>query len=154
MSKKILILYTSVGLGHKTIAENIAYHLERDGHTVKLFDALQLQAGPLVTAGTVVHGFINKRLPFIWKWLYTSAWFTRQTLPARVKVAGKNYLHIKKAIDEFGPDMVIATQTSASAVVEFLKQRGWYTGLFVVAFSDYHYIAIGFTSQLICTWLI
>jgi processive 1,2-diacylglycerol beta-glucosyltransferase len=139
--KKILILYTSVGLGHKSIAENIGYHLGQAGFEVKLFDALQLQAGPLVSAWTWLHQFINRHLPFIWQWLYTHAdrgWFAKLTLPNRVKAASRNYRHIKQAIDEFQPDLVIATQTSASAVVQYLKQRGWYKGLFAIAFSDYH----------------
>jgi hypothetical protein len=32
--KKILILYTSVGLGHKVIAENMGFYLVRGGYDV------------------------------------------------------------------------------------------------------------------------
>jgi len=141
MPKKILILYTSVGLGHKTIAENIGFHLQGAGYEVKLVDVLRLQAGPLVSIGTKLHQFINRHLPFIWQWLYVHAdrgWLAKLTLPNRVKAASRNYRHIKQAIDEFRPDLVIGTQTTASAVVEYLKQQGWYRGLFGIAFSDYH----------------
>lgn len=141
MSKKILILYTSVGLGHKSIAENIGYHLEQAGYQVKLHDVLQLQAGPLVNIGTVIHQFIGRRLPFLWHWLYASAdhgWFGKLTSSSRVKVASRNYQQTKKIVDEFQPDLVITTQTSASAIIQYLKQQNWYHGLFAIAFSDYH----------------
>jgi processive 1,2-diacylglycerol beta-glucosyltransferase len=140
MNKKILILYTSVGLGHKTIAENIGFHLEQAGHTVKLFDVFELQSHRLVHLSIAFHQFINRRWPFIWRWLYRSNLFTEQSGLGRlrIKTASKNYHRVKQVIDDFQPYIVITTQTSASAVIEFLKQQGWYQGLFVIAFSDYH----------------
>lgn len=136
--KKILIFYTSVGLGHKSIAENIGYYLEQAGHTVKLQDILQVQAGGLVSTSTSIHRFINTYLPFVWSFLYKSTIFTRLALPWRLKVAAKNYANTKMVIDGFGPDVIITTQTTASAVIAFLKQKGLYTGKFGIAFSDYH----------------
>jgi len=141
MAKKILILYTSVGLGHKTIAENIGWHLQQAGYGVKYYDVLQLQAGILAKVGTRAHQFINKKLPFVWKWLYNHAdqgWFSHITLPNRIKVASRNYHHVKKVVDEFSPDLIITTQTTASAIVHYLKQQNLYPGLFAIAFSDYH----------------
>lgn len=116
----------------------MGYHLERAGYEIKLFDVLKLQAGPLVTFSAKLHGFINRYLPSVWKWLYTSGAFTDLTLSSRVKVAGRNYHHVKEVIDQFRPDIVITTQTSASAVIQYLKDQGWYKGLFAIAFSDYH----------------
>lgn len=139
MNKRILILYTSVGLGHKYIAFNIAYHLEKAGFDVKLHDVLELQSGPMVKIGEWFHGLINRRFPFVWRWLYLSKTFSKATMWLRVPLAGRNRLNVKHAIDEFQPDMVIATQTSASAPVAYMKQHGEYTGLFVIAFSDYHF---------------
>ena len=40
--KKILILYNSIGWGHKSIAENIGFYLEREGFEVRLADILEL----------------------------------------------------------------------------------------------------------------
>jgi processive 1,2-diacylglycerol beta-glucosyltransferase len=139
--KRVLILYTSVGLGHKTVAENIGFHLSQAGYKVKLHDALQLQAGALVNIGTKIHQFINTKMPFIWKWLYAhthQGLVMKLTQGNRVKVASKNYQGIKQVVDGFLPDLVIATQTTPSAVMEYLKQQGWYKGLFAIAFSDYH----------------
>ncbi len=138
MNKRILILYTSIGLGHKTIAQNIGAHLTADGHEVKLFDTLELQSGWLVEVGTIIHAFINQRTPLVWKWLYTSKWFTDVTLGSRVKVASKNYSKTKAAVDEFQPDLILTTQTTPSAIIEFMKQQEMYHGKFVIAFSDYH----------------
>lgn len=139
MNKKILILYTSIGLGHKYIALNIAHHLEQAGFKVKLHDVLELQAGPMVKIGEWFHSLINRRFPFVWRWLYLSKAFAKATMWLRVPVAGRNRQNVKQAIDEFVPDMVIATQTSASAPVAYMKQHGEFKGLFVIAFSDYHF---------------
>lgn len=139
MNKKILILYTSIGLGHKYIALNIAYHLEQAGFEIKLADVLQVQSGPMVKIGEWFHSLINRRFPFVWRWLYFSNVFSKLTMPFRVPLAGRNLGNIKKQIDDFQPDMVIATQTSASAPMAYMKQHGMFNGKFVIAFSDYHF---------------
>ncbi len=137
--KKILILYTSVGLGHKYIALNIAYHLEQVGFQIKLADILQVQSGIMVDVGEWFHSLINRRFPFVWRWLYFSKTFAKVTMPFRVPLAGRNCENVKQMINEFHPDMVIATQTSASAPMAYLKRNGIYNGKFVIAFSDYHF---------------
>ncbi len=139
MDKKVLILFTSVGLGHKTIAENIGWHLEQDGMQVKLFDILEVQSGSLVNFGTGLHSFINRKLPFVWRWLYMSKLMTFLTVPFRVKLASKNTGRTKQIIDEFNPDLVITTQTTASAVMAALKDSGDYKNKLAIAFSDYHF---------------
>lgn len=138
MSKKILVLYTSVGLGHKFIAMNMVYHLEHAGYEVKSFDVLQLQEGWLVNLGKKLHEIVNKHFPFVWRWLYMSKGFTDLTLPMRIPAAGKNYQHIKKAVNEFQPDAVIAVQTTASAAMAYMKQNKEFNGKFIIGFSDYH----------------
>ena len=139
MNKKILILYTSIGLGHKYIAFNMAYHLEKAGFEIKLADVLQVQSGPMVKIGEWFHSLINRRFPFVWRWLYFSKAFSKATMWLRVPLAGRNLGNIKKQIDEFQPDLVIATQTSASAPMAYMKQHGMFDGKFVIAFSDYHF---------------
>ena len=137
--KKILILYTSVGLGHKYIALNIAHHLEKAGFDIKSADILQVQSGPMVAVGEWFHSLINRRFPFVWRWLYFSKTFSKLTMPFRVPLAGRNCENVKQMIEELHPDMVIATQTSASAPMAYLKRNGLYKGQFVIAFSDYHF---------------
>jgi processive 1,2-diacylglycerol beta-glucosyltransferase len=136
--KKILILYTSVGLGHKSIAENIADRLRSAGFEVKLEDILQVQKGWLVSVGKFLHHVINFYLPFLWSFLYQSDSFTDWSLKFRTRVAANNMLNTQMILDSFEPDAVIATQTTASAVVSALKSAGKYKNLFGIAFSDYH----------------
>jgi processive 1,2-diacylglycerol beta-glucosyltransferase len=146
MNKRILILHTSVGLGHKFIAQNIAWHLEQAtslasdtwqaGFEVKLADIGQVQKGKFEHIVVGVHQFINKHLPFVWAWIY--AWGHYIVLPFRVFIAGFNYKSTKALVDEFHPDLIITTQTAASAVVAYLKKQKLYQGLFGIAFSDFH----------------
>ncbi len=138
MLKKVLIFHTSVGLGHKSMAENIGFYLMRAGYEVKLADVLQVQQGKLVAWATHLHQLVNTKTPFIWKWLYMSKLFTDLTLSSRVRVAAHNHQKMKTVIDDFNPDLVITTQTTASAIMEYLKVNSLYNKPWVVAFSDYH----------------
>ncbi|MDR3642354.1 MAG: glycosyltransferase [Candidatus Doudnabacteria bacterium] len=134
--KKVLILYTSVGLGHKSIAENIGTQLEANGFTVKSDDIGSVQKGMFEKSVTTIHSFINNRLPFVWGWLYDYGHFL--ILPFRVFIAGFNHKLTQSYVEEFKPDIIITTQTTASAVIAYLKKRNLYKGLFGIAFSDFH----------------
>jgi processive 1,2-diacylglycerol beta-glucosyltransferase len=138
MNKKVLILYTSVGLGHKTMAENIAGGLVAVGFDVRLEDILKIENGRLVEVGRKVHKFILEKTPWLWSYLYKSAWFTKLTLSLRTQVAAKHSQNAKLLLQSYNPDLVLCTQTTASAAVAYLKKTGQYTGLFGIAFSDFH----------------
>ncbi len=138
MSKKVLILYTSIGLGHQTIAENIGWHLEQEQFQVKLADILEVQSGGLVNFGTKLHSLLSDTFPFIWKWLYTNAFMIKVSLQFRTRLASKHTARTKKIIDEYNPDLIITTQTTASAVIAALKDSGAYKNKFAIAFSDFH----------------
>jgi len=138
MSQKVLILYTSIGLGHKSIAENIGWQLQTAGFEVQLADVLKTQSGKLVDVSTWMHSFINRRLPFIWSALY---WLTNAeslTKHFRVSLAKSNSANVVSLIKDFQPDLVISTQTTGSAIMSYLKRSKSYTGLFAIAFSDFH----------------
>lgn len=136
--KKILVLYTSVGLGHKFIAENIAYHLEQAGYEIHLHDILQVQEGVMVNFGIWLHSFINRRLPFIWRWLYFSHLVNSISIPLRIPLAKTNSENLLKIVEQFKPDAILSTQTTASAAVASLIEQKKFTGKFIIAFSDYH----------------
>ncbi len=138
MKKRILVLYTSIGLGHKFIAMNMVYHLQKAGYEVLAHDVLQLQEGLMVNLGKKLHEIINKHFPFVWRWLYLSKMFTVLTLPLRVPLAAGNFEHIKKVIDGFSPDCVISVHASASAAMAYMKRHKMFSGKFVIGFSDYH----------------
>ncbi|MCL5008897.1 MAG: hypothetical protein M1400_00975 [Patescibacteria group bacterium] len=136
--KKVLIFYTSVGLGHKYIAENIGWQLGQAGLEVRLEDISKVQDGKFARALIGVHWFINRYLPFIWSWLYKSWLVNFLISPLRLPLAARNSGRVKKLILAYQPDMVITTQTTASSAVAYLKKRGVYTRPFGIAFSDFH----------------
>ena len=136
--KKILILYTSIGLGHKSIAENIGYHLSATGHEVVLQDAHKVEEGSLARSGTRLYNFLINRLPFVWQWLHDTQWFISATLPYRLWVAGRNYHKTLKLLEEIKPDLVICVQATPSAIMAYLRQKNLYQGKFGIAFSDFY----------------
>ncbi|MCL5666378.1 MAG: hypothetical protein M1383_01210 [Patescibacteria group bacterium] len=136
--KKILIFHTSIGLGHKTMAENICTELKSAGYEVRLEDIYKVQGGRLVDFGTWLHHIINVYLPFVWSFLYTNRLFTQLSLPFRIRVASKNCQNAKKIIQEYNPDLIITVQAAASAVIAYLKKTGAYAGPFGIGFSDFH----------------
>lgn len=136
MMKKILIFYTSVGLGHKFIAQNMGWHLERAGFEVKLADIGKVQEGLFSHIAIPTHHFINQYLPFLWGWMYR--WMYIPIMPLRLPLASLNYKKPLALINEFQPDLVITVQSTASAVVAYLKKAGLYKNKFAIAFSDYH----------------
>lgn len=138
MAKKVLIFYTSVGLGHKYIAENIGSQLEEAGLEVRLEDISKVQAGKFSKIVIPTHRFINNRLPFFWSWLYKSRMVNALISPLRLPLAAKNFEPVRKLIAEYQPDAVITTQTTASAVLAYLKKKRIYTKPFGIAFSDFH----------------
>ena len=138
MNKKILIFYTSIGLGHQMIAENIGWHLERAGFTVQLADIGQVQKGKLSAVLINLHGLINKHLPFLWSWFYKSKIIYHLSSPFRLPLASRNFEATLKFIRDFNPDLVITVQTTASAVLAYLKSRQLYNKFWVIGFSDFH----------------
>src|SRR6266404_1365671 len=126
--KRILILHTSVGLGHKSISENMAWHLTRAGFDVMLKDIGKVESGKFGRITIKVHYFINRYLPFVWGWMYNT-WFW-PVMPFRLWIAGFNYKNTKAIVDQFQPDLIITAQSTASAVVAYLKREGFYKNKF------------------------
>lgn len=137
-SKRILILYNSIGLGHKSIAENIGYYLEQAGYEIKLADVLQVQGNWLSDAGAWLYHLFLTKLPFVWSWLYMNNWFTNLLIGLRTIVGGKNYQNVRLMVEGFDPQVIISTHTVSSSIVAFLKQKKLFTGKFGIAFSDFH----------------
>lgn len=138
MNKKILVLYTSVGLGHKYIAENIGFHLKQAGYEVLLHDILKVQEGAMTGLGVWLHSFINRRLPFVWRWLYFSEFVNMIAIPLRVPLAKTNSENLLNIVKAFQPNAILSTQTTGSAATAALIQQKKFHGKFIIAFSDYH----------------
>ncbi len=144
MNKKILILYTSVGLGHKSIAENLGFALQKAGFIIRLKDILKVQAkesSKLIKYFQKFYLFCNEKFPHFWAWIYNSAnkgVLAFLTLPFRVPLAGRNYHQALSLIKEFQPDLILSTNNIPSAVVSYLIKDNLYSGKFAIAFSDFH----------------
>jgi processive 1,2-diacylglycerol beta-glucosyltransferase len=136
--KKILVLYTSIGLGHKYIALNMASFLRENNFEVVLFDALELEKGQTTEQSEKLFLFLYRNFPFVWKWLYVTNWFISLTLPLRILAARYHYKKIFEVVKKENPDIILSTQTSPSAVIDYLKRSKKFTGKFVVTFSDFH----------------
>lgn len=139
--KKILVLHTSIGMGHKFIAQNIGYQLSEAGCEVRVEDILEVQKGKLGEISTKIHQWMNIKLPWMWSFLYH---FTNHkficdiTLSIKLWLASKNYQKTLRLIEEFQPDLVISVHNVASSVISYLKKTGKFKGLFGIGFSDFH----------------
>jgi processive 1,2-diacylglycerol beta-glucosyltransferase len=136
--KKILIFYTSIGLGHKYIAQNIGWQLEKAGFNVKLADIGEVQKGKTSAVLIGVHGFINEHMGWFWSYLYKSHFIYLVSSLFRIPLASRSFEATLKFINEFNPDLVITVQTTASAVLSFLKSKKLYTKPWAISFSDFH----------------
>ncbi len=136
---KILVLYTSIGLGHKMIARNIAAELSKYGYSCVTRDILEVENNRLGSFGTTLYMKIISKTPWVWDFLYTNKWVHRLLLPFRDFVASKNSEKVLSLILNEKPELVITTQVTASSVVSNLKKRGLIDCGLYVAFSDYHF---------------
>src|SRR5258708_479577 len=134
---KILVIYTSTGLGHKKIAENIAAVLN-DQHEVQLVDLFDVEPSALVSGGQAIYYWILNYWPELWEFFYSNKIFLKLTLPWRTTIASFKAGKVSQLLDKGKFDLVICTHTNASAIISYLKHKASYMGKFVVAFSDFH----------------
>lgn len=141
MKKQILIIYASVGLGHKVVAENIGMALEEKHEEVevKLLDILKLYHGPLVRASTAIYTFIIKKFPKLWGFFYLNKAFQKLALPLRIPLASRKAKKLYTLIRSLKPDLVLTTHPTATALVSYLKRESLYTQPLVTTFSDFHF---------------
>ncbi len=136
--KKILVLYTAHTMGHARIAENIGYWLSESGAEVVLREVLKSNPSKLIKKFLNLHVWVYTHAPWVWKFLYLWGFWVVM-MPWRLLVANFQKDEIEKIVVAENPDVIITTQTSPSAVVSVLKQQQKFTGLWGIAFSDYHF---------------
>lgn len=140
--KKILVIYTSVGLGHQVIAENIAQALRRHGGVaVAMLDVFKLYSGPFTRGSEKVYLWIFAHLPGLWGFFYTNRIFNLLTRPLRLPflaLSGKAK-KLLPIIEKEKPDIILTTETIATASISYFKKKGLYRGPLVTTFSDYHF---------------
>ena len=141
-SKKILVIYTSVGLGHQVIAENIAqalwHHEEVD---VAMCDVLKLYEGPFTRGFEKAYLWVFAHIPWLWGFFYTNRTFNLLTRPLRLfslAISGKAK-KLLPIVQKEKPDIILTTETIATASISYFKKKGLYRGPLVTTFSDYHF---------------
>lgn len=139
--KKILVIHTSVGGGHKVVAESIAQELEKHPEfDVQLLDILKFYDGPFISRiGPAIYQRLLVNFPGIWRFFYTNKIFNKLTLPLRIPVAATRAKRLLQYLKEAQPDLILTTQSMATALVSYLKTKGRYSVPVVTTFSDYHF---------------
>lgn len=139
--KQILIIYASVGLGHKVVAENIGQALEEQHPEieVKLLDILKLYQGRFVGVSTAIYKFIIQKIPKLWGFFYVNRIFQKLTLPLRVPLAATKAQKLNGLIQRLRPDLTLTTHPTGTAIMSYLKKKGLYQGPLVTTFSDFHF---------------
>ena len=141
-SKKILVIYTSVGLGHQVIAENIAQAMRRHaGVDVVMCDVLKLYEGPFTRGFEKAYLWVFAHIPWLWGFFYTNRTFNLLTRPLRLfslAISGKAK-KLLPIVQKEKPDIILTTETIATASISYFKKKGLYRGPLVTTFSDYHF---------------
>ena len=138
--KKILVMHTSIGLGHKVVAENIAQALSKyDWLEVELFDVNKFYEGALTRTSTAIYLSILKHAPWLWGFLYTNKFFQKLILPLRIPFAAAKVKKFQAFLEKAKPDLILSTHPTGTALVSYLKKIGDFKGPLVVTFSDFHF---------------
>lgn len=138
--KKVLIIYGSIGLGHKVVAENIAAALRDYPEVeVEMLDVLRLYEGRLTKESSKIYEWIIKHAPRLWGFFYTNWVFQKFALPLRIPFAGMKAKKFKNYISKSKPDLILTTHPNATALAAYLKKSGKYSGPLVTTFSDFHF---------------
>lgn len=138
---QILIIYASVGLGHKVVAENIGQALEElnPDLEVKLLDILKLYEGRFVGVSTAIYTFIIKKIPKLWGFFYANKIFQKLTLPLRVPLAASKAKKLNELVQRLKPDLILTTHPTGTALVSYLKKKKLFVRPLVTTFSDFHF---------------
>lgn len=138
--KKILVVYGSIGLGHKVIAENIASALKKHKSLeVEVLDLFALYPGKFLDISSAIYKWSIRSIPAIWSFLYTNKFFQGISLPLRVPFAKLKSAKYAEYVGRFKPDLILATHPNATGLTLAIKEQEIYHGPIVVAFSDFHF---------------
>src|SRR3989338_1848397 len=95
--KKILIIYASIGLGHKVVAENIGQSLQKHPDLdVRFLDITEFYRGPLTQSSERIYKKIIDSFPALWGFLYTNSIVEKLSLPLRLPFAALKTEKLKK----------------------------------------------------------
>jgi len=136
---RVLILYLSVGSGHKVAAESLKKALELKDKSS------QVNCVDLVTS---TNSTLLSLLPDIYKAtlgiapnLYDSSWDS-DILRKGYSVIDDSLLEvfaprIEKVIEKMNPDIIVSTHVVGAKIADFLKRRGRFTGFNINIVTDF-----------------
>lgn len=123
--RKILILYIGIGDGHRSAAINIKEELERIDRNVRVEcrDVIAERHSLLFNTVKNTYLFLLKRFPFLWGVMYHSN--EARVLNKKIinLVLGVCNPDIKKVIEGFKPDLVVATHAFYAGLVSYYKEK-------------------------------
>ncbi len=140
--KKIIVLYSTGGMGHKKAAEAIVeeLNLRHDGFEFKAIDSLEYGNSLykyiykdmyvyLMTKGKKLWGFLYRltNLPFVDKIIR----------PVREYAETKSIEGLVNALIEENPDAVVATHFNLPNIARFLKRKKAFKGKLYTVVTDY-----------------
>ncbi len=137
MHKKILVLFSGVGHGHKKASENIARILQSE-YEVDLVNLFDLEKGELVDKSSSLYLWMIRKMPGLWRFFYLNKIFLKCTLPFRTVVASSRSKKVLRLLNQKKYDLVISVHVNTSSIISYLKSKKLYSGKFAIMFTDWH----------------
>ena len=126
--KKVWVLYTGIGHGHKSAAESIKKELEKHDVRVKIFDSAKY-ANPLISGIVIFLGInIQKYSPKFFNYCYRKVekHKPRKDLFTRLAIRLFTTKKLTRLIQKEKPDLVISTYFINAWQMSYIKERGLY----------------------------
>lgn len=137
MSKRLLIVALSVGGGHGKAGESVAnaVHELAPDWEVRSIDLSEFAAGWFRTVYVAGYLFIVRHVPWLWGYLYHHPPKRGGTMPPwLLKRALRPFEHL---VREWQPDVILATQITASEAAASLRSRGIHRGAVATVVTDF-----------------
>ena len=140
---RILLVYTSVGDGHRKSAESIAEafrEIDKENLDIRLIDILNYTSRFFNCLYTKIYMYIIRHFPYLWgffyyighnDWLYF--WITR----IRRMFNALNTRRFVELLKREQPDFVVSTHFFPGEIVSGLKRRGVFGGKLITVITDF-----------------
>lgn len=137
--KTILLLYVSVGYGHRRAALALQTALNRADplYRTACLDLLELWSPWVGRLICRLYRGLTKTAPRIWSYLYDRAGFKERFSPLFALVYGLCQNRVRLLLEEFSPAVVVCTQAFPSSVVSVYKARSGKAIPLVAVPTDY-----------------
>lgn len=140
MKKRILILYATYGSGHKAIANYVEKYFKSKNSEIEILslDILQFTIPIISNISRRFSEFLMMKQPYLWDLLYklsdnkVNATLTEKTLVQLMKNR-----RLKKAIENFNPDLTISTHFFCGPIIAHYNKKGIINSKIITIVTDY-----------------